>query len=134
MAASQFWEACMSSTTELSHLNHHKNLAQWQQLVYDCRNSGMTVRTWCAENGVSEKTYYYRQRKVWEAAQQQKTEQNADMSGKLPAIIPCTIPIATSSAVSAQTPALVLHSASWTVEVNPGCDPELLHLVLRTVK
>ena len=124
----------MSSTTELCHLNHHKNLAQWQQLVYDYRNSGMTVRAWCAENGISEKTYYYRQRKIWDAAQQQKTEQNTDMPGKLPAIIPCTIPIATSSAVSAQTPALVLRSASWTVEVNLGCDPELLRLVLRTVK
>ena len=68
MAASQFWEACMSSTTELIQLNHHRNLAQWQQLVYDCRNSDMTVKAWCAENGISEKTYYYRQRKVWDAA------------------------------------------------------------------
>ena len=68
MAASQSWEACMSSTTELSQLNHNKNLAHWQQLVYDCRNSGMTVKAWCAENGISEKTYYYRQRKVWDAA------------------------------------------------------------------
>ena len=124
----------MSSTTELIQLNHHRNLAQWQQLVYDCRNSGMTVRAWCAENGISEKTYYYRQRKVWDAAQQQKVEQDADMPGKMPAIIPCAIPIAISSAVSAQTPALVLRSASWTVEVNSGCNPELLRLVLRTVK
>jgi hypothetical protein len=43
--------------------------AVWQQLVYDCRHSGMTVRAWCAQNGVSEKSYYYRQRKVWEATQ-----------------------------------------------------------------
>ncbi|MGI6671786.1 MAG: IS66 family insertion sequence element accessory protein TnpA [Christensenellales bacterium] len=124
----------MSSTTELSQLNHHKNLAQWRQLVYDCCNSGMMVKAWCAENGISEKTYYYRQRKVWKATQQQKLEQDADMPGKLPAIIPCAIPIAISSAASVQTPALVLRSASWTVEVNPGCGPELLHLVLRTVK
>jgi putative transposase len=132
MAASQSWEACMSSTTELSQLNYHKNLAQWQQLVYDCHNSGMTVRAWCAENGISKKTYYYRQRKVWEATQQQKAEQDADMPGKLLSIIPCAIPVVTT--VSAQTPALILRSTSWTVEVNPGCDPELLHLVLRTVK
>ena len=47
------------SSTELSKLNHHANLAQWQQLMYDCRRSGMTVKAWCAENGVSEKSYYY---------------------------------------------------------------------------
>ncbi|MGI6636419.1 MAG: IS66 family insertion sequence element accessory protein TnpA [Christensenellales bacterium] len=100
----------MSSTTELCQLNHHKNLTQWQQMVYDCCNSGMTVRAWCAENGISKKTNYYRQRKVWDAAQQQKTEQDADMLGKLPSIIPCTIPIATT--VSAQIPALMLRSTS----------------------
>ena len=122
----------MSSTTELSHLNHHKNLAQWQQMVYDCRNSGMTVKAWCAENGINDKTYYYRQRKVWEAAQQQNIEQDAGMPDKLPAIIPCTVPLA--SAVSAQPPALVLRIAAWTVEVNAGCDPELLLLALRSVK
>ena len=92
----------------------------------------MTVRAWCAENGISEKTYYYRQKKVWEATQQQKTEQNTEMPDKLSAIILCTIPIATT--VSTQIPALVLRSTSWTVEVNPGCTPKLLHLVLRTVK
>ena len=121
----------MSSTTELSVFNHCKNLAQWQQMVYDCRNSGMTVKAWCAENGIYDKTYYYRQRKVWEATQQQK-KQNTGMSGKLPAIIPCTAPLA--AAVSTQPPALVLRSAAWTVEVNAGCDPELLLLALRWVK
>ena len=122
----------MSSTTELSMFNHCKNLAKWQQMVYDCRNSGMTVKAWCAENGINDKTYYYRQRKVWEAAQQQNIEQDAGMPGKLPAIIPCTAPLA--AAVSAQPPALVLRGAAWTVEVNAGCDPELLHLALRWVK
>ena len=39
-------------------------------MVYDCRNSGVTVKAWCASQGISEKSYYYRQRKVWEAAQQ----------------------------------------------------------------
>ena len=121
----------MSSTTELIRLNHHKNLAQWQQMVYDCRNSGMTVKAWCAENGINDKTYYYRQRKVWEAAQQQK-KQNTGMPGKLPAIIPCTVPIAAE--VSTQPPALVLRGAAWTVEVNAGCNPELLLLALRSVK
>ena len=47
----------MLSTTELSQFNHYKNLSQWQQLVCDCRNSGMTVKAWCAEKGISEKAY-----------------------------------------------------------------------------
>lgn len=126
------------SMVELSKLNHCKNLAQWQQLVQDCRHSGMTVKAWCAQNGISEKSYYYRQKKVWESARQQKIEQNATSTNApgdatLPSIIPCVAPIATAT-VQHHAPALVLRSDKWTVEVNAGCDPELLRLVLRTVK
>ncbi len=122
------------SLTELSKLNHRKNLAQWQQLVQECRQSGMTVKAWWAQNGISEKSYYYRQKKVWEAAQQQKMVQEALRQAALPAIIPCAAPITTAPSDVIQTPALVLRSATWTVEVAADCEPELLRLALRAVK
>ena len=34
-------------------------LAVWQQHIQDQRSSGLTVRAWCAQNGCSEKSYYY---------------------------------------------------------------------------
>lgn len=60
------------SSIELSKLNHHTNLAQWQQLADSFRYSDMTGKAWCAENGVSEKSFYYRQRKARGAAQLDK--------------------------------------------------------------
>lgn len=36
-------------------------------MVSACRNSGKTVAEWCSENGINEKTYYYRQKKVCDA-------------------------------------------------------------------
>lgn len=122
------------SSTELSKLNHHANLAQWQQLVYDCRHSGMTVRAWCAENSVSEKSYYYRQRKVWEATQPETVGRGSLSQPALPAIIPYAPPITSAGREPAAAPALVLRSDTWTVEVAAGCDPELLRLALRAVK
>jgi len=132
----------MSSTTELSKLNHYKNLSQWQQMVCDCRNSGMTVRAWCAEHRISEKSYYYRQRKVWEAAQRERESQpetglaspGPSNQASLPAIIPCALPLVSEGQEPAATPALVLRSQTWSLEVNPGCDPDLLRLALREVK
>lgn len=133
----------MSSTAELSKLNHHKNLVHWQQMVYDCRSSGQTVRAWCLAQGISEKSYYYRQRKVWEAAQQKQEDKQgtllpsphtASNPTTLPTIIPCAQPLVSQHPEPATTPALVLRSQAWTVEVNPGCDPELLRLALRAVK
>ena len=122
------------SSAELSKLNHHAHLAQWQQLVYDCRHSGMTVRAWCAQNGVSEKTYFYRQRKVWEATQSGAANPRPPSHPALPAIIPCAAPIAPAGKESTVAPALVLRRGAWTVEVAAGCDPELLRLALRAVK
>lgn len=127
------------SSNERSKLNHRTNLTYWQQLVYDCRNSGMTVKAWCAEHGISEKSYYYRQRKVWEAAAQaeQESREVATQQPTVPAIIPCSPPIALEqqepeSFVS--TPVMVLRNSTWTVDVNADCNPELLRLALRAVK
>ena len=122
------------SSTELNKLNHRANLTQWQQLVYDCRHSGMTVKAWCAENGVSEKSYYYRQRKVWEATQPETVSRVSSSQPALPAIIPCAAPLASAGQESAAAPALIMRSEIWTVEVAAGCDPELLRLALRAVK
>ena len=121
-------------STDLVELNHRKNLARWQQLVYDCRNSGMTVRAWCAQNDITEEAYFYRQRKVWEAVRQLEETREASRQADLPAIIPCAAPLATTKPDAVQSPALILRSQIWTLEVNPGCDPKLLRLALRAVK
>ena len=89
-----------------------------------------------------EKSHYYRQRKVWEAAQQKTLNRETLVQGsvsnsELPAVIPCTAPLVSVQhdlAGSSASPSLVLRGKSWTVEVAAGCDPELLRLVLRTVK
>ena len=107
-------------STDLVELNHRKNLARWQQLVYDCRNSGMTVRAWCAQNDITEEAYFYRQRKVWKAVRQLKETREASRQADLPAIIPCALPLVSERQESAVTPALVLRSQTWTLEVNPA--------------
>lgn len=50
-----------------------RNLVEWTGRVADCRNSGVSVRRWCAEHEINPKTYYNWQRKVFAAmiAQQQ---------------------------------------------------------------
>jgi len=42
-------------------------LHQYAEMVRECKSSGMTVTKWCEENGVSYKSYYYRQRMVRKA-------------------------------------------------------------------
>ena len=44
---------------ELQKLNADQRLAVWTQRIADCRSSGKSVKHWCQENDISEKTYYY---------------------------------------------------------------------------
>lgn len=52
---------------DIQKLNQSGRLREWAQMVSQCRNSGNTVSAWCAENGISTKTYYYRLKRVCEA-------------------------------------------------------------------
>jgi len=45
-------------------LTHEVRMQQWIKIVTDCRNSGKTTKTWCAENNINVKTYYHWQKKV----------------------------------------------------------------------
>ena len=43
-------------------------ITQWTQMIKEHRQSGLTVSSWCREQGLHPQTYYYRLRKVREAA------------------------------------------------------------------
>ena len=43
-------------------------ITQWTQMIKEHRQSGLTVSSWCREQGLRPQTYYYRLRKVREAA------------------------------------------------------------------
>lgn len=45
-------------------ITHEMRLMQWSQIIHECRNSGIGVRSWCLENNINEKKFYYWQRRV----------------------------------------------------------------------
>ena len=52
-----------------------ERLENWTARIMACRGSGMTVREWCRENSLSEKTYYYWQRRLFDTLSQQQAVQ-----------------------------------------------------------
>jgi len=52
----------------LNELTKQVRLRQWADDINNRLNSGMRVRQWCSEQGISQKTYYYRLRRVREEA------------------------------------------------------------------
>ena len=54
-------------SVELQKVKRNSHLAEWSEMVRACKSSGLTVRAWCEEQGLNEKTYYHRQKQVCNA-------------------------------------------------------------------
>lgn len=48
-------------------VTHEVRLQQWANVLRERKSSGSSVRRWCRENDINEKTYYYWQRKLRES-------------------------------------------------------------------
>ena len=49
-------------------LTEEYRLSEWNQMIRERNESGMSIKAYCASIGLPENTYFYRQRKLKEAA------------------------------------------------------------------
>ena len=56
-------------------------LHEWAAQIQSQQQSGLNVRSWCAQNGINPKTYYYRLRRV--------REECVEVA---PAVVPLNVP------------------------------------------
>lgn len=99
--------------------------ARWKQLIQECQSSGMTVRNWCAQNGIKEQTYYRNLQKL-----------RQEICDSLP--VPVTEsqkPVAFKK-LEVQTPvpatqaAVIIRFNGATVEINEGTSQQTIQAVL----
>ena len=99
---------------------------QWKQLIIECQQSGLPIRTWCTQHGFREQTYYYYLKKIRE-----------EELSKLPAPIPLeeTTP-AVFKKLEVITPvpdtkaAVIIRLPQATLEINEGASQETIQAVL----
>ena len=53
---------------ELMDIRKQYRLNQWSMMVQERENSGLSIRAYCEQKGIGVKTYYYRLKKLREAA------------------------------------------------------------------
>ena len=69
----------MKQNLSIQTLSQRQRLLEWSKKVADCRQSGISVKRWCSENGTTPKTYSSWQKKVFEAlVEQQQLQLEAD--------------------------------------------------------
>ena len=60
----------------MDQITHDVRSSQWLEIITQCQNrpEGTTAKQWMADNGISEKSYYYWLRKFRKQAYSQMTE------------------------------------------------------------
>ena len=105
--------------TGLQTVNQQRKLSEWAERVSACRSSGLSVKTWCRENGISEQTYYKWQRRLYELAQNQQENRFAEV---------------TPQALNRSRIAVTVHFGGVELAIHNGADAATVEAVLRAVK
>ena len=118
---------------------HEIRLANWKQLIEQCtsRPKGQTTRQWLKEHSISEKQYYYWQRKVRARACQELESKGlmAPAMPKGPDTVFAEIPYhrGAENKTSLQTPAAVIHKAGAMIAVSGDVPERILSQIMREV-
>lgn len=108
-------------------------LQQWTQIIRDCKNSGQTVATWCAENQVSSKSYYYWLRKIRESMCE---------AASIPSLSPesTLVPVPSSlrapsipSKANDEHAAIILRTDAVTIEIHSHASAQFIDQILRSL-
>ena len=106
----------------LQRLNAAQRVQLWVERITECRSSGMSVRAWCREHEISEKTYYYWQRRLYQQMiTTAETVRFAEISFQEE-----TVPN------SGATAKISLSGA--TIEIYPGADTQMIRAILQTLR
>lgn len=114
----------------MDNITHEMRLMQWAPIVRECRSSGMTVKSWCLENNINEKQFYYWQRRVREEVYEtlKKTEiQDQPNFVQLPA------PVDPSRNTSVFMADMIVHIGNNMLELSNNVSEELLSKVLKVI-
>lgn len=101
-------------------------LQTWAPIIRDCKNSGMTVKSWCEEHDINEKRFYYWQRRVRE----ELLPVVAENTTATPTFVQVPEVKPTDSSFK---PDMVLHYGNLRVELANSASPELLSNVMKVI-
>ncbi|MCF2643526.1 IS66 family insertion sequence element accessory protein TnpB [Roseburia hominis] len=128
--------------TEINLVAEQVRLQQWAALIKDCQNrpAGMSVDTWCSQNGISKPNYYYCLRRVRQAIME-CIPNSEESENSNPGFV--ELPVSSGRGESnvapedcRQTPvraeviAILRGANGISIEILPGISSEMLHTIM----
>lgn len=110
---------------------HELRLQHWSNLMREAKSSGLSNRGWCRENGIQEKTFYYWQRKLREAACREILPDAGNSEEK--ALVPSGWAVCVPKQSGSDESAIIIEIGQFKVKVACNANPEALEKVCRVL-
>lgn len=109
---------------EIMEIRQQVRLNQWSAIVREHEDSGLSVKAFCKQAGIATKTYYYRLRRLREAALKCAQSGNTQLSMSQPELVQYTPP--TRYVLDPTPQSIVIRTSSTTVEILVNTNPEVV--------
>lgn len=111
----------MEKAASLQRANQQQRLVEWSRRVEACRSSGLPVGQWCQENGIAVSTYFFWQRKVFQALKELQEVTFAE------------VPVMERTQSSGHI-AAAMEVSGVRIQVYEGADKDTLQAILQAAK
>ena len=105
------------SDMDAREMAYQVRLSHWAGIMRERKDSGQSIRSWCRENGLKEKTFYYWQRRLRKAACEQFAEPKAASETSLAPIGFAEVRLHESAGISRPSPTPPAISSDLRVEI-----------------
>ena len=104
-------------------------LEKWNEVICAQKASGLTIKEWCEQNGISPNTYYYYLRRIRDTMLESSGPRLVEM--ELPAADP---PAGKSAAQGGFLPRITITLRDCVIGIGESASPELISSVLEAVR
>lgn len=115
---------------EITQVKIQFRMEQWIPLIKKCQASGMSVKSWCRQNDITESAYYYWLKQIRQKACAQHLPA-VQLENQKPVEF---VKIQVDTETSGTGVAVIINLPSATVEVKEGTSQKTLETVLLALK
>ena len=112
-------------TAAIVKVKEEVRLTSWQSEYEEMRHSGMTVKEWCAQRGISQSGFYHRLRRIREYMCGRYISADADCDKEEQAVVPIR---------NKADFGIVIESGNITVKIKDGISPQNIEAVIGALR
>ena len=112
-------------------ITHKVRCEQWTKIIKECLASGMNKTAWCREHGISDKSFFYWQRRLREEAYISTVDSSSLPAVSAPAessvdFVELRLPEQSAVSSASFRPDVIIRKDSFSLEISNTASAELL--------